>query len=197
MASKSFLEAVSVTTQLSDSERVVIREIFQNPHISLDEIAVVLEKEREEWIKERERETGKKDKRFREPKEVDIRTISKFKSVGLKKIRKGLIELAETSRLDLSIQDNLEEENLELLQKNGILYGHDFRIDRKVYIFYTLKDGYILWQEHVCNIKCQDQCKDILNLIREEHELKKSFSDKLTREQFEDTFNEIIRREKP
>ncbi|MFX0014450.1 MAG: hypothetical protein ACFFBQ_08855 [Promethearchaeota archaeon] len=182
---------------MSDSERVVIREIFQNPHISLDEIAVVLEKEREEWIKERERETGKKDKRFREPKEVDIRTISKFKSVGLKKIRKGLIELAETSRLDLSIQDNLEEENLELLQKNGILYGHDFRIDRKVYIFYTLKDGYILWQEHVCNIKCQDQCKDILNLIREEHELKKSFSDKLTREQFEDTFNEIIRREKP
>lgn len=174
-----------MTTQLSDSEKIVIREVFMNAHGDFDDIAKILKVEREK--------KKKIDQRFQE--EVDVRTISKFKSVGLKKIRKGLIELAESSRLDRSIQDK-EEERVEILQKNGILYGHDFRIDRKVYIFYTLKEGFILWQEHVCNIKCQNQCEEILNLIRKEHGLDKLLNDKLTREQFEDTFDEIVKREK-
>ena len=176
-----------MTTQLSDSEKIVIREVFMNPRSNFEDIATILKAEREKKKK-------KTDQRFQ--KEVDVRTISKFKSVGLKKIRQGLKELADTSRLDRSIQDKEEEERLEILQRNGILYGHDFRIDRKVYIFYSLREDYILWQEHVCNIKCQDQCDEILNLIRKEHGLDELTNDKLTREKFEDTFDEIVKREK-
>lgn len=176
-----------MTTQLSDSEQIVIREIFTNPKISLEDIAVILERERK---KRKEKE----DQRFQ--KKVDVRTVSKFKSVGLKKIRKGLKELADTSRLDVSIQDEKEEEKLEILQRNGILYGHDFRIDRKVYIFYTVEEGYFLWQEHVCNVKCQDQCDKILDLIRKEHGLDEPNSNDLIREQFKETFDEIVKREK-
>ncbi|UCE12582.1 MAG: hypothetical protein JSV04_10345 [Candidatus Heimdallarchaeota archaeon] len=174
-----------MTTQLSDSEKIVIREVFMNPHATLDDIATILNKERKKKWKE--------DQRFQ--KNVDVRTISKFKSVGLKKIRRGLEELASTSRLDLSLQNEQEERELNILQRNGILSGHDFRIDRKVYIFYTVSEGYILWQEHVCNVKCQDQCNEILNLIRTEHGLSESSNDKLTREHFEETFEEIISRE--
>ena len=180
-------EATLVTTQLSDSEQIVIREIFKNPQISLEDIAIILEREREKKEKE------KSDQRFQ--KKVDVRTVSKFKSVGLKKIRKGLKELADTSRLDVSLQDDREEAILEILQRNGILYGHDFRIDRKVYIFYTVKAGYFIWQEHVCNVKCQDQCYEILDLIRKEHGLNEPNRNDLIREQFKETFDEIVKRE--
>ena len=98
--------------------------------------------------------------------------------------------------MDLSIQDEEEKEKIELLQKNGILYGHDFRIDRKVYLLYSLKDGYVLWQEHVCNVKCQDQCTEILNLIREERALEKPTDSDFAREEFESIVEDIIRREK-
>ncbi|MFX1286478.1 MAG: hypothetical protein ACFFB5_22775 [Promethearchaeota archaeon] len=175
-----------MTTQLSDSEKIVIREVFINPHVNFEDIATILKAERER--------KKKKDQRFQN--EVDVRTISKFKSVGLKKIRQGLEQLADTSRLDRSIQDKEEEARLEILQRNGILYGHDFRIDRKVYILYSLEEGFILWQEHVCNIKCQVQCDEILNLIRKEHGLDELTNGKLTREKFEDTFDEIVEREK-
>lgn len=174
---------------LSPSEKIVIRELFKNPRATFEDIALILSAERER--------DEISDQRFQ--KEVDVRTISKFKSVGLRKIRQGLKELAETSRLDLSSQNEEEEARLEILQRNGILYGYDFRIDRKVYLFYSLAEGYILWQAHTCNIKCQSQCDEILNLIRTEHGLAHGLvldNDTLTREKFEETFNEIVEREK-
>ena len=86
-----------MTKRLSDSENIVIREIFKNPQISLVEIAEVLEKAKE-------RQTRKSDKK------VDVRTVSKFKSVGLRKIKQGLEDLADVLRLDRSVQGESKEE---------------------------------------------------------------------------------------
>ena len=83
--------------RLSDSENIVIREIFKNPDITLKKIGSVLEKAKD-------RQTRKSDS------EVDVRTVSKFKSVGLKKIKQGLEELADTLRLDRSVQGETKEE---------------------------------------------------------------------------------------
>jgi hypothetical protein len=175
--------------KLSESENIVIREIFMNPQISLVEIAKVLE------IAE-ERQTRKSDTK------VDVRTVSKFKSVGLKKIKQGLEELADTLRLDRSVQGETKEEiereemKTELLLKNGILIGHDFRIDREVYLFYTVKDQTTLpWQDHLCNRNCEEECTRILTLVRTDHGLDNPKVQDI-RNQFRKTINEIIEKNK-
>ena len=171
--------------KLSDSENIVIREIFKNPNISLIEIADVLEKTKD-------RQTRKSDTK------VDVRTVSKFKSVGLKKIKQGLEDLADTLRLDRSIQGETKEEiereekKAELLLRNGILVGHDFRIDREVYLFYTIQDQTTLpWQDHLCNRNCEEECTRILSIVRTDHGLKKPTTHNI-RDQFKRTIDEII-----
>ncbi|MFX0210042.1 MAG: hypothetical protein ACFFDT_28940 [Candidatus Hodarchaeota archaeon] len=174
-----------MTKRLSDSENIVIKEIFQNPQSSLVEIAEVLEKAKD-------RQTRKSDKK------VDVRTVSKFKSVGLKKIKEGLEDLADTLRLDRSVQGETKEEierekaKAELLLRNGILIGHDFRIDREVYLFYTVKDQNILpWQDHLCNRNCEEDCTRILRTVQSDHGLKESTTHEI-RGQFKKSIEEII-----
>lgn len=174
-----------MTIKLSDSENIVIREIFKNPQISLMEIANVLEKAKD-------RLTRKSDSK------VDVRTVSKFKSVGLKKIKQGLEELANALRLDRSIQGENKEEienekkKTELLSRNGILIGHDFRIDREVHLFFTLDDQTILpWQDHLCNRNCEDDCTRILRIVKAEHGLDEPNTNDI-RDQFKKTINEIV-----
>ena len=174
-----------MTKKLSESENIVIREIFMNPQISLVEIAKVLEKAED-------RQTRKSDTK------VDVRTVSKFKSIGLKKIKQGLEDLADTLRLDRSVQGETKEEierektKSELLLRNGILIGHDFRIDREVYLFYTVKDQTTLpWQDHLCNRNCEQECKRILSIVRFDHGLDEPDSDDI-RDQFRKTIIEII-----
>ncbi|MFX0125664.1 MAG: hypothetical protein ACFFAE_18720 [Candidatus Hodarchaeota archaeon] len=175
--------------RLSDSENIVIKEIFQNPHISLVEIAEVLEKAKD-------RQTRKSDKK------VDVRTVSKFKSVGLRKVKQGLEDLADALRLDRSIQGETKEEierekaKAELLLRNGILIGHDFRIDREVFLFYTVKDQTILpWQDHLCNRNCEDDCTRILRIVQSDHGLDEATTHDI-RNQFKKTVEEIIEKNK-
>jgi len=177
-----------VSTKLSDSEKIVMREIFRNPDISLVDIAKVLENS------ENRRKSGKS---------VDVRTVSKFKSVGLKKIRKGLEDLSDTLRLDRTIQGETKEElerereKAELLFKNGILLGYDYRIDREVYLFYIGKDHTILpWQDHLCNRNCENECKVILEDIKKEHGLGMPNTNDDIRNQFKIAIEEIIKRSK-
>ncbi len=175
-----------MSAKLSESEKIVIREIFKNPHISLVEIAKILEDAVH-------RRTSKKD--------VDVRTVSKFKSVGLKKIRKGLEDLAEALRLDRTIQGSTKEElerernKIDILFRNGILSGYDYRIDREVYLFYIAKDHIILpWQDHLCNRNCENECKAILEDIRNEHGLDMLKKNDDIRNKFKITINEIYKR---
>lgn len=175
--------------KLSDSESIVIREIFKNPHISLIEIAEVLEKAKD-------RQTRKSDTK------VDVRTVSKFKSVGLRKIKQGLEDLADALRLDRSVQGETKEEierekmKAELLLRNGILIGHDFRIDREVHLFYTVEDQNILpWQDHLCNRNCEEDCTRILRIVNTEHGLDEPNTQDI-RGQFRKTIEEIIEKNK-
>lgn len=176
---------------LSDSENLVIREILKKPDISLGDITQKMVAERK---KEQSKYSG--DKRFQ--KEVDVRSIAKFKSLGLKKINKGLRELADVLRLDYSIQGRTKKERendkirVEILAINGILLGYDFRDDREVYIFYSPSEKRFLpWQDHKCSEKCEKECFKIVSLLREERDLDPPGKE-VIREQFEKTILEII-----
>jgi len=180
-----------VSPKLSDSEKIVMCEIFRNPDASLVDIAKVLENSKNR------RKSGTS---------VDVRTVSKFKSVGLKKIRKGLEELSDALRLDRTIQGETKEElereseKAELLFKNGILIGYDYRIGREVYLFYIGKDQTILpWQDHTCNRNCENECKVILEDITKEHGLgmpNNTNKKEKKRNQFKIAIDEIIERSK-
>ncbi len=180
---------------LSDSENIVIRELFKKPEANIDEIKDILVKEREESKEWKKRLA--KDKRLQ--KKVDARSISKFKSLALKKIAKALIEFSDNFSLDRSVQGRTKKEReederrIKILSRNGILIGYDFRDDRPVYLFYSVKKRAILpWQDHSCHENCQDQCFDILDLIRKEHGLDAPNKDIPIREQFDSSINEII-----
>ncbi len=171
--------------KLSDSELIVIQELFRNPKAELTDLKVLLEKAVS-------RPTRK------EKKEVDVRSVSKFKSVGFKKLRDGLEKLANDFRLDYSLQADTEEEKERevILYRNGILIGHDFRIDRKITFFYSIKEKSIIpWQDHLCNLKCEEECSKILKLIRLEHGLTSLEIEPPYRNYFEQTINEITQRE--
>ncbi len=175
--------------KLSDSEFIVISEIFRKPSITLNELAEVLE--------------NAKNRKVREPdKAVDLRSVSKFKSVGYKKIREGLEKLATDFRLDLSLQaDNPEEKKEEesinhILLRNGILRGFDFRANAMVYLFYILEEQSILpWQAHHCRPECETDCNHILDSLRSEHGLPSTNIQLEVLELIEITIKEIIARE--
>ncbi|MFW9993847.1 MAG: hypothetical protein ACFFD4_17515 [Candidatus Odinarchaeota archaeon] len=176
-------------SKLSDYENIVARELFKDPDISLEDIARVLNEEKKLEL------DSQKIQEYKRP-------VSKYKSVCLKKIDRGLEALADVLRLDYSIQGRTKEDREkdkkkeEILRKNGILRGYDFRSDRIVYVFYsTSKQEYSHWPDHVCTEQCEDQCLDDLRLIREEHSLGKPGKDSI-RIQFIKTIEEIIERNK-
>jgi len=171
--------------KLSDSELLVIQELFRNPKAELIDLKNILEK-----AVSRPTRT--------ETKTVDVRSVSKFKSVGFKKIREGLEKLANDFRLDFSLQADTDEEKEKeaILYRNGILIGHDFRIDRKISFFYSIKEQSIIpWQDHLCNLKCEEECSKILKQIRLEHELKSLSAKPPYRDYFEQTIHELTKRE--
>ncbi|MHA1994010.1 MAG: hypothetical protein ACW97Z_05680 [Candidatus Hodarchaeales archaeon] len=175
--------------KLSDSELIVIREIFRRPSSTLNELAEILE--------------NAENRQVRKPnKAVDLRSVSKFKSVGNKKIREGLIKLATDFRLDLSLQADTpeekkeEEEINEILLRNGILKGFDFRSNAMVYLFFTLKEQSILpWQAHKCRPQCETDCKSILGTLRSEHGLPSPNIQLEVLDLIDITIKEIIARE--
>ncbi|MHA1940442.1 MAG: hypothetical protein ACW97P_01805 [Candidatus Hodarchaeales archaeon] len=175
--------------KLSVNENLVIQELFKNPHLSLDDLANSL--------------NNASERRTLDPnKSVDLRSVSKFKSVGYKKIREGLLKLADDFRLDYSLQSENEDEKkkekavVDLLLRNGIFLGHDYRIDKKITFFFSIKDQSIIpWQDHICNRNCELECSKILSLIRHEHGLKTLNVESPFREFFEKTINEIVLRE--
>jgi len=158
---------------LSDSEQIVIKELYKDPTISLKDITKTLNTTREEWA------AAKKDGRFASGT-VDVRSVSKFKSIALKKIHKELISLAESKGLDYSKQwDSTPEKEIEevmtnTLNKEGIFIGYDYRMDTKVYLFYTSKGlpkdlpGIRELPAHVCNEKCEKECSSLVNLLLDE-----------------------------
>lgn len=177
-----------MSPKLSDSEKIVMCEIFRNPDASLVDIAKVLENS------ENRRKTGKA---------VDVRTVSKFKSVGLKKIRKGLEDLSDALRLDRTIQgetkeeEEREREKTELLFKNGILIGYDYRIDREVYLFFIGKDEKILpVSQHLCNFNCEKGCKAIIEDVKKEHGLGLTTKNDNIKNQFKFAIEEVLKRSK-
>jgi hypothetical protein len=175
--------------KLSVNENLVIQELFRNPHLSLEDLADLLD--------------NASDRRTLNPsKSVDLRSVSKFKSVGYKKIREGLMKLADDFRIDYSLQSEDDEQKkkekavVDLLLRNGIFIGHDFRIDKKITLFFSIEDQSIIpWQDHSCNRNCELECAKILSLIRREHGLKALNVESPYRESFEKTINEIISRE--
>lgn len=171
--------------KLSDSELIVIQELFRNPEADLKDLKVILEKAVS-------RPTRK------EKKEVDVRSVSKFKSVGFKKLKEGLKKLADDFRLDYSLQADTDEEKEReaILYRNGILVGHDFRTDRKISFFYSIEEQSIIpWQAHLCNFKCEEECSKILKQIRSEHGLESINTTPSYRNSFEQTIDEITQRE--
>ncbi|PWI46505.1 hypothetical protein CEE45_16530 [Candidatus Heimdallarchaeota archaeon B3_Heim] len=176
--------------KLSDSEKIVIREIFRRPSITLNELAEVLE--------------NAENRQVRKPnKAVDLRSVSKFKSIGYKKIREGLLKLATDFRLDLSLQEDTaegkkeEEQVNEILLRNGILKGFDFRVNAMVYLLFILKEQSILpWQAHHCRPQCETECKNILDSFRGEHGLPSPNIQLEVLDLIEITIKEIIAREK-
>ncbi len=175
--------------KLSDSEKIVIREIFRSPSITLNECAEVLE--------------NAENRQVRKPnKAVDLRSVSKFKSVGYKKIREGLLKLANDFRLDLSLQADTaegkkeEEQVNEILLRNGILKGFDFRVNAMVYLFINLQEQSILpWQAHHCRPLCKTDCTNILDTLRSEHGLPSPNIQLDVIDLIEITIKEIIARE--
>jgi hypothetical protein len=175
-----------VSPKLSEAEKIVIGVIFKDPRISLVNIAKVLD----------ETEYSRKSS-----ENADVRTVSKFKSVGLRKIKQGLENLADALRLERSLQGPTKEEREEekkrneILLRNGILTGFDFRDDREVYLFFTIKDQAIIpWQAHVCNRKCEEDCLEILEVIRSEHGLNKPSIEQDIKDQYKNTLDEIYTR---
>ncbi|MHA1236971.1 MAG: hypothetical protein ACTSQ9_04850 [Candidatus Hodarchaeales archaeon] len=171
--------------KLSDSELIVIQELFRNPKAELTDLKELLEK------------TVSRPTRTKKGT-VDVRSVSKFKSVGFKKIREGLEKLANDFRLDYSLQADTDEEKEKetILYRNGILIGHDFRIDREITFFYSSKEESIIpWQDHLCNVKCEEECSKILKQIRLEHGLESLNAKPPYRDHFELTINEITERE--
>ena len=91
----------------------------------------------------------------------------------------------------------VNKRSLELLgYKKTDLIGHDFRIDREVILFYTVKDQTILpWQDHLCNRNCEEDCTRILKIVRTDHGLDKPNTHEI-RDQFKKTIEEIIEKNK-
>lgn len=171
--------------KLSDSEFIVIQELFRNPKAELTDLKSLLEK-----AVSRPTRT--------DTRTVDVRSVSKFKSVGFKKIREGLEKLAQDFRLEYSLQTDTDEEKEKeaILRRNGILIGHDFRIDKKITLYYSIKEQSIIpWQDHFCNVKCEEGCSKILKQIRLEHGLESINAKPPYREFFEKTIDKIIKRE--
>jgi hypothetical protein len=191
-----------MSNPLSMSERVVIREYFKNPSVSLKFIAEILQDERDDW--------DKSDKRIQN--DVDVRSISKFKSIGLKKIRKGMKDLATSLGLDLTVQTtpkisgegakgvtriqiyDLTPDDVKILEKwGGIIVGFDFRIDALAYLIYTVENGFVVWYEHNCTDQCETNCSDIFQLIQYE----RGFTDikkRINLENFRFTIKEIAKK---
>ncbi len=173
---------------LTDSENLVLREFFQGT--DLKDIPKILNEERQTW--------SRLEKDGRMQKEVDIRSISKFKSLALKKLRKELLTRADESFLDYSPQGITKEErdrsekDFNLLINHGILRGYDFRDDRFVYLFYSpTKESLLHWQEHSCrNDDCEKDCKDILHQFSKEHGIN---SNDLTQPSIPKKFDEILK----
>ena len=174
---------------LSVNEKLVIQELFKNPRLELVDLKDMLD--------------NASERRSTKPyKPVDLRSVSKFKSVGYRKIRDELKKLADDFRLDYSSQSEdaeekkQEDEVIKILLENGIFEGHDYRLDKKVTLFFSLEDQSIIpWQDHICNRNCESECSKILTLIRQEHGLKETNAQSPYREYFEKTISEIISRE--
>lgn len=174
---------------LSINEKLVIQELFKNPRLELVDLKKMLD--------------NASERRSTKPsKPVDLRSVSKFKSVGYSKIRDELKRLADDFRLDYSLQSEDAEEKkqedkvIKILQENGIFEGHDYRLDKKVTLFFSFEDQSIIpWQDHICNRNCESECSKILALIRQEHGLKEVNAQSPYREYFNKTIAEIISRE--
>lgn len=182
-----------MSNPLSESEKTVISAYFKNPKISLENILELLEQTRQEVLEDVDERI--RDRRFK--KKVDVRSISKFKSLGLKKIHKGLNMQANLLNLDKTIQpldndiENLSKRDFEILNKNlGILIGFDYRLNTQVYVIYTIKKGYFVWYEHECNERCKEQCYELFNLLKTEHSI--ILPDKIKEKPFLIQFRTII-----
>ena len=182
-----------MSNPLSESEKTVISAYFRDPRISLENILDLLEQTRQKVFNDADERI--RDKRFK--KKVDVRSISKFKSLGLKKILKGLNMQSNLLNLDKTIQpldndiENLSQRDIEILKKNlGILIGFDYRLNTQVYVIYTIKKGYFVWYEHECNERCKKQCYELLNLLKIEHGI--SLSNKTKEKPFLIQFRVIV-----
>lgn len=181
-------EDICLSNPLSESEKTVIEAYFKDPKINLEEILQQLENSRKN-------EENVMDRRFKA--KIDVRSISKFKSLGLKKIRKSLDLQAKLLNLDKTVQpfdkeiDHLSEKDSEILKNNlGVLTGFDYRLNTQVYIIYTVEKGIFVWYEHHCNDRCMKQCNELLELLKSEHNIK--FTSEITKKPFLTQFRAVI-----
>ncbi len=95
-----------------------------------------------------------------------IANVSKTKGSIRRKINEGLERLARSLQLDYE----------ELSNKSGraALKGYHFAIDTQVYLFFTIKDGFIAWYRHdncLRESSRHQKCQKGLELLKKERKI--------------------------
>ncbi|MFX0207069.1 MAG: hypothetical protein ACFFDT_13860 [Candidatus Hodarchaeota archaeon] len=95
-----------------------------------------------------------------------IAYISKTKGTIRRKINEGLERLAKSLQLDY--------EELSIKDGRSILEGYQFAVDTPVYLFFTIKEGFIAWYRH-SNCRRSDsrhhKCLDTLTMVKDERNI--------------------------
>ncbi|MFX1511152.1 MAG: hypothetical protein ACFFCQ_01015 [Promethearchaeota archaeon] len=106
-----------------------------------------------------------------------IAYISKTKGNIRRKINEGLERLAKSLQLDYE----------ELSSKDGrsILEGYQFAVDTTVYLFFSIKEGFIAWYGHDNCIRRKERhqkCQETLDLVKNERNIPIDDNDDLSQE---------------
>jgi len=89
--------------------------------------------------------------------------IRKVKSVIKKKFENEFQKIAKSLRLDLDLSQVSGDTG-----RTGLMFGFDWVHNTKVYLFFTEKEGIIVWYEHECSPRCNEMCEKTLNSIIDE-----------------------------
>jgi len=92
--------------------------------------------------------------------------IRKVKSVIKKKLENEFQKIAKSLRLDLDLSQVAGDTG-----RTGLMFGFDWVHNTKVYLFFTEKEGIIVWYEHECSPRCTEMCEMTLNSIIDERRI--------------------------
>ncbi len=115
-----------------------------------------------------------------------IAYVSKTKGIIRRKINEGLEELARSLMIDYS--------ELDTKFGKAIIEGYHFAIDTKVYLFFSIKEGFVAWYCHdrcIRNDSTHQKCQNILNLIKQERNIDEIENQENLTEEYENVWKWI------